>query len=147
LLGPISDTLNSTCTAICFSFRNSSRSFFTILNSFLQLVFVKFKGNSLNIFDLHGKTFPLIYSGDSANYTAGADPELAAWCFPGTLAPLITKGGVVMCDIPNALALVQGSAGVIMPVSIDESIPFPFPLSLISPEDYSQLLDYMRSTR
>ncbi|KAI5569910.1 hypothetical protein BDE02_12G109300 [Populus trichocarpa] len=106
-----------------------------------------FLGNSLNIFDLHGKTFPLIYSGDSANYTAGADPELAAWCFPGTLAPLITKGGVVMCDIPNALALVQGSAGVIMPVSIDESIPFPFPLSLISPEDYSQLLDYMRSTR
>ncbi|KAG6753460.1 hypothetical protein POTOM_043528 [Populus tomentosa] len=47
----------------------------------------------------------------------------------------------------NALALVQGSAGVIMPVSIDESIPFPFPLSLISPEDCSQLLDYMRSTQ
>nr|XP_034929702.1 cucumisin-like [Populus alba] len=106
-----------------------------------------YKGNSLNIFDLHGKTFPLIYSGDSANYTAGADPEIAAWCVPGTLAPLITKGGVVMCDIPNALALVHGSAGAIMPVSIDESIPFPFPLSLISPEDYSQLLDYMRSTQ
>ncbi|KAJ6889375.1 Cucumisin [Populus alba x Populus x berolinensis] len=52
-----------------------------------------------------------------------------------------------MCDIPNALALVHRSAGVIMPVSIDESIPFPFPLSLISPEDYSQLLDYMRSTQ
>lgn len=30
--------------------------------------------------------------------TAGIDPELAAWCFPGTVASYTTEGGVVMCD-------------------------------------------------
>jgi hypothetical protein len=41
------------------------------------------KGLSINSFNLSGQSFPLIWGGDAANYSAGADPIISKYCFPG----------------------------------------------------------------
>ena len=43
------------------------------------------KGLSINIFNLNGTLFPLIWGGDAANYSAGADPDISRGCFYGAL--------------------------------------------------------------
>lgn len=105
-----------------------------------------FKGKSLNIFNLNGTSFPLVYSGDAANYTLGADPVLATLCFPGALSPLITKEGIVLSSFLSSFAWEAEAIGIIMPSSFEVALAFPAPVAVISHEDYFELLDYVKYT-
>ncbi|KAJ4836714.1 hypothetical protein Tsubulata_031908 [Turnera subulata] len=103
-------------------------------------------GNSLNSFELNGTSFPLVYSGDAANYTFGVGPDIATWCFSGSLTPLRTKGGVVLCNALNSFTWIEGSMGIIMPSPFEMAIGFPMPVALINFEDHSRVLDYIKYT-
>ncbi|RXH95421.1 hypothetical protein DVH24_007921 [Malus domestica] len=56
------------------------------------------KGFSVNNFGLNGKSYPLIWGGDAANYSKGINSELASECLPETLDADKIKGKIVYCS-------------------------------------------------
>ncbi|KAJ4847128.1 hypothetical protein Tsubulata_047396 [Turnera subulata] len=105
-----------------------------------------FLGNSLNSFELNSTSFPLVYSGNAANYTSGVDSDLATFCLPGTLSSFVANGGIVLCNRLVSFTTDQGAVGAIMPSSLDIALGFPMPVALISYDDHSLVLDYIKST-
>lgn len=90
-----------------------------------------------------------MYSGDAGNVTFGIDSNIARLCYAGTLNTAITKGGILLCDLPDDGSVVISSeaVGLIMPLSDDEvSLAFPVPAVTINPEDYQEIIDYFRTT-
>jgi hypothetical protein len=110
------------------------------------------KGLSINRFDLNGTSFPLIWGGDAANYSAGANSEISKNCLNGTMNSYKVRGKIVFCETVwdgTGIILANG-VGTIMAVAdssiIDFADNFPLPATLISREDGLKVLDYIRST-
>ncbi|KAJ4832237.1 hypothetical protein Tsubulata_001995, partial [Turnera subulata] len=108
-------------------------------------------GLSVNSFDLNGTTYPLIWGGDAANYSAGANPEIASVCFPGAMNTYKVAKRIVFCEarrFVSAAILMADGAGVIMADSSfsDVAFGYPLPATVISVEDGKKILDYIRST-
>lgn len=108
------------------------------------------KGTSINNFELNGTSFPLIWGGDAANFSAGANSDISRYCIPGALNSLKTEGKIVLCDtlwdgsgvlLANGLGTIMSDAG-----ASDFAFSFPLPATMISPEDGAKVLDYIRST-
>ncbi|KAM5572640.1 cucumisin-like [Rosa sericea] len=57
-----------------------------------------YSGLSINNFDLNGKSYPLIWGGDAANFSAGANSEIASFCPNGALNSHKVKGKIVFCE-------------------------------------------------
>ncbi|KAM1024790.1 hypothetical protein ACFX13_038667 [Malus domestica] len=62
------------------------------------------QGNSVNNFDLHGKSFPLIYEGDAANFFAGANSAISTYCTNGVMNSHKLKGRLFSAK-PSRLVL------------------------------------------
>ncbi|KAL6321273.1 hypothetical protein AAG906_016307 [Vitis piasezkii] len=78
----------------------------------------------------------------------GVSPEVARLCLPGTLSTLKAKGGVVLCDVlyDGSAAIFAEAVGIIMASSFDEvALAFPVPAVVISWDDRSKLLEYIRT--
>ncbi|GMY30182.1 putative Cucumisin [Fagus crenata] len=110
------------------------------------------QGLSINRFDLNGTSFPLIWGGDAANYSAGANSEISKNCLNGTMNSYKVRGKIVFCETiwdGTGIILANG-VGTIMAVAdssiIDFADGFPLPATLISREDGLKVLDYIRST-
>jgi hypothetical protein len=108
------------------------------------------KGLSINSFDLSGKSFPLIWGGDAANYSVGADPDIAKYCSTGFMNSYKVRGTIVFCETlsDGTGILTANGVGTIMADSTitDFAFNYPLPATLISTEDGLKVLDYIRST-
>uniref|UniRef100_A0A6N2KB78 Peptidase S8/S53 domain-containing protein n=2 Tax=Salix viminalis TaxID=40686 RepID=A0A6N2KB78_SALVM len=108
-------------------------------------------GLSINNFDLNGTTYPLIWGGDAANFSAGASPAIAGFCSPGALNSYKVERKIVLCDamVTGSQILIANGVGVIMSssfYSVDFAFSFPLPAAVISNEDRVKVLNYIRTT-
>ncbi|KAJ6326830.1 hypothetical protein OIU78_013840 [Salix suchowensis] len=109
------------------------------------------EGLSINNFDLNGTTYPLIWGGNAANFSAGASPAIAGYCFPGYLNSYKVERKIVLCDamVTGSQILIANGVGVIMSssfYSVDFAFSFPLPAAVISNEDRVKVLNYIRAT-
>ncbi|GFP97763.1 cucumisin, partial [Phtheirospermum japonicum] len=111
-----------------------------------------FNGIAINTFDLSGTSYPLIWGGDAANYTAGSSRGLARTCESGTMNADRVSGKIVYCETLKDGSGVMGAnaAGVIMTdataVHSDVAFSWPLPSTLISPKDGKSVLEYIKTT-
>ncbi|KAI9078322.1 hypothetical protein K1719_039698 [Acacia pycnantha] len=94
------------------------------------------KGISMNTFDLHNKTYPLIYSGDAPNITGGFNSSRSRLCFGNSLDESKVKGKIVLCDeFPSDATRLYGI-----------SFCFPLPLAVLTQNDGITIHSYLNST-
>ncbi|GMY30185.1 cucumisin-like isoform X1 [Fagus crenata] len=109
-----------------------------------------FTGLSINSFELDGISFPLIWGGDAANYSAGADPDISKFCLDGDMNSDKVQGKIVFCETLwyGSGILSAHGVGVIMADSsiTDFAFSYPLPATVISVEDGLKIFDYIRST-
>ena len=108
------------------------------------------KGIAINSFNLNGTSLPLIWGGDAANYSAGANPDISKYCYNGDLNSYKVQGKIVFCEravVGTGIRLANG-VGAIMADSFitDVGYSFPLPATIISAEDGLTILSYIRST-
>ncbi|KAK9276300.1 hypothetical protein L1049_005831 [Liquidambar formosana] len=112
-----------------------------------------YTGLSVNNFELNGTSFPLIWGGDAANVSAGANSDMSRNCELGSLISYKVEGKIVLCDRigDGSSILMANGLGAIMVDSFitdsDSSYSFPLPATQISREDGLEILDYIRSTK
>ncbi|WCJ26144.1 Subtilisin-like protease [Euphorbia peplus] len=107
-------------------------------------------GLSINNFMMNG-TYPLIWGGDAANYSAGADPDIAKFCVDGSLNSYIAAGKIVFCEAiwDGSGVLLANGVGTIMAdaeYSNDFAFSYPLPATVINVADGQQVLNYIKST-
>ncbi|KAG8382308.1 hypothetical protein BUALT_Bualt05G0063400 [Buddleja alternifolia] len=111
-----------------------------------------FTGITINTFDLNGTSYPLIWGGDAANYTAGSSPDIARFCLTGAMSSDIVAGKIVFCEAlwDGSGILMANGVGTIMAdplvVNPDDAFSWPLPATLISPEDGRSVLEYIKGS-
>ncbi|KAG6428704.1 hypothetical protein SASPL_112960 [Salvia splendens] len=111
-----------------------------------------FTGININTFELNGTTYPLIWGGDAANYTVGANPEIGGWCLTGAMNADIVSGKIVYCDTiwdGSGVLLANGVGNIMSDVNVenlDVAFSWPLPTALVSPSEGKSVLEYIRST-
>ncbi|XP_051129829.1 cucumisin-like [Andrographis paniculata] len=109
-------------------------------------------GITINVFDLNGTTYPLIWGGVAANYTIGSSPDYSRYCFPGTMNANMVAGKIVFCEaLGDGSAIIEANgAGQIMSdvlvENMDVAFSWSFPSTLISPEDGKLVKEYITSS-
>ena len=127
-----------------------SRNFpsFSLLTLFFLLDGIK--GLSINNFNLHGGSYPLIWGGDAVNYTVGSNTEISSNCYPGAMNSDKVRGTIVLCDslYDGSGILLAGGVGTVMADSEynDFAFSYPLPATKISPEDGLKILNYITTT-
>ncbi|OMO81030.1 hypothetical protein COLO4_23783 [Corchorus olitorius] len=108
-----------------------------------------YAGPSVNSFDLQGKTYPLIWGGDAANYSAGSSPDISKYCITGLMDAYKVFGRIVFCEtLWDGTGILDAyGVGTIMASDVAEDFAFSFPLpaTVISIQDGEQILDYIRT--
>ena len=109
------------------------------------------KGITINSFDLDGRSYPLIWGGDAANYSAGSNKDIAKYCFPGTMNSYLIEGKIVFCEAlwDGSGVLLANGVGTIMSdpeTPTDYAFSFPLPTTTLTVEDGPRVLDYIKST-
>ncbi|CAK9169086.1 unnamed protein product [Ilex paraguariensis] len=109
-----------------------------------------FTGLSINSFDLNGTSYPLIWGGDAANYTVGANPDISRYCITGTMNSYKVEGTIVFCETlwDGTGILMANGVGTIMADSsiTDFAFNYPLPATLISTEDGLKVFDYIKTS-
>ncbi|KAA3464505.1 cucumisin-like [Gossypium australe] len=109
-----------------------------------------FTGLSINSFELYGKTYPLIWGGDAANYSAGASQDLSKYCITGSMNSYKVEGKIVFCEVlwDGTGVLLANGVGTIMADDeiTDFAFNYPLPATQISTSDGEKILDYIRTT-
>ncbi|XP_022737203.1 subtilisin-like protease SBT4.3 [Durio zibethinus] len=109
-----------------------------------------FTGISINSFELLGKSYPLAWGGDAANYSAGASQDLSRYCFTGFLNSYKVEGKIVYCETlwDGTGVLLANGVGTIMADDeiTDFAFNYPLPATQISTSDGEKVLDYIRTT-
>ncbi|XWS38431.1 hypothetical protein CRYUN_Cryun19dG0131000 [Craigia yunnanensis] len=107
-------------------------------------------GLSINSFDLHEKSYPLIWGGDAANYSAGASPDLSRYCITGFMNSFKVEGKIVYCEtLWDGTGVLQANGvGTIMADDeiTDFAFNYPLPATQISSSDGEKVFDYIKST-
>ncbi|KAH7514032.1 hypothetical protein FEM48_Zijuj11G0045600 [Ziziphus jujuba var. spinosa] len=108
------------------------------------------EGLSINSFELNGTTYPLIWGGDAANFSAGSNREISRYCLTGSMNSIEVAGKIVFCETlwDGSGILLANGVGTIMADSsaTDFAFSYPLPATLISSEDGQQVLEYIRTT-
>ncbi|PON64043.1 Subtilase [Trema orientale] len=109
-----------------------------------------FDGVTINSFSLNRTTYPLIWGGDAANYSAGFSKDISRYCFPGTLNSHQVAGKIVFCEAvwDGSGILLADGVGTIMAdfVNTDVAFNFPLPSTLLTVDDGQKVLDYIKTT-
>lgn len=99
---------------------------------------------------MYGTSYPLIWGGDAANYSAGANPDIARYCIDGAMNSYKVAGKMVFCETlwdGSGILMANGLGTIMADSSItDFAFNYPLPATLISTEDGQRILDYIRST-
>nr|AZL41278.1 cucumisin [Datisca glomerata] len=110
-------------------------------------------GVAINPFNRNQTSFPLIWGGDAANYSANANSLESRYCNRNGMDSEKLKGKIVLCEnvIDGSSIMSVDGAGVIISsaVSGDDIVAYPFPLpsTIIKAKDVATVLDYIRSTQ
>ncbi|ERN19433.1 hypothetical protein AMTR_s00069p00176100 [Amborella trichopoda] len=108
-----------------------------------------YAGHAINSFALNG-TYPLIYGGDAANYSAGATDLTSKYCIQDTLNSFKTEGKIVLCDfLYDGSGVLQAKGlGTIMSDRryTDFAFSYPLPATLLLPDEGESVKAYIRST-
>lgn len=95
--------------------------------------------------------FPLIWGGDATNYSANSISLISRYCFPGDLDSHKVEGRIVLCEARSdgSGVVIGKGVGIIMPRPSGATYApaFSVPASLISEEEISQVLDYIKSVK
>lgn len=78
----------------------------------------------------------MVWGDDAANYSAGADPEIAIFCQTGALNAYKVQGKIVPCDAfgDGSGVLAANGVGTIFADSLrDYAFRYPLPAALITP--------------
>ena len=117
---------------------------------YLFIMMMWWKGVTINSFDLNRSTYPLIWGGDAANYSAGFNKDISRFCFPGTLNSYQVAGKIVFCEAfwDGSGILMTNGVGTIMAdvIPTDVAFSFPLPVTLLTVEDGQKVLDYIKSS-
>lgn len=109
------------------------------------------KGSVVNAFEHKGTPFPLIWGGDATNFSGNYISLTSTYCIPGELDMNKVKGKIVLCEdrSDGSGVIMAKGAGVIMPSRPFDNfaLPFPLPTTIISTEDISKVLEYIRSSK
>ncbi|MBA0852365.1 hypothetical protein Goshw_004421 [Gossypium schwendimanii] len=109
-----------------------------------------FTGLSINSFELYGKTYPLIWGGDAANYSAGASQDLSKYCITGSMNSYKVEGKIVFCEVlwDGTGVLLANGVGTIMADDeiTDFAFNYPLPATQTSTSDGEKILDYIKTT-
>ncbi|PON53873.1 Subtilase [Trema orientale] len=107
-----------------------------------------YEGTSINTFDLKDKLFPLLYAGDAANTSAGADSFISRLCFEEALDKNKVKGKILFCDSYDG-EILGGAVGVVTPGTNvgDDAYAVPIPASSLRLEDSAKVYLYINSSR
>lgn len=112
---------------------------------------VVMQGLSINSFELNGTSYPLIWGGDAANFSAGSNKEISRYCLTGSMNSIKVAGKIVFCETlwdGSGILLANGVGTIMADSSItDFSFNYPLPATLISPEDGQKVLEYIRTTQ
>ncbi|XP_039067526.1 cucumisin-like [Hibiscus syriacus] len=108
-----------------------------------------YKGISINTIELKDKMFPLIYGGAAPNIKDGYDSSESRYCWEDSLDKALVAGKVVLCDEVNngEGAISAGAIGAIMEGYLDTAYNFPLPVSCLGPDNRTEVLTYLNSTR
>ncbi|KAH7546841.1 hypothetical protein FEM48_Zijuj01G0243700 [Ziziphus jujuba var. spinosa] len=110
----------------------------------------KIKGLSINSFELSGTTYPLIWGGDAANFSAGSNREISRYCLTGSMNSIKVAGKIVFCETlwdGSGILLANGVGTIMADSSVtDYAFSYPLPATLISSEDGQRVLEYIRTT-
>ncbi|AES99459.2 subtilisin-like serine endopeptidase family protein [Medicago truncatula] len=108
-------------------------------------------GISINIFDLSGNMYPIIYAGDAPNTQAGFNGHKSKFCSLNSLNSLLVKGKIVLCKghIGSQEAFRAGAIGVLTQgqISRDTAFSFPLPGCYLRTKDAKKIHKYIYSTR
>lgn len=92
----------------------------------------------------------MIWGGDAANYSAGANSEIARYCVPGAMNSYKVQGKIVLCDIlwdGSGILMANGIGTIMADSSItDFAFNYPLPATQVSSEDGLAILNYIKST-
>lgn len=93
----------------------------------------------------------MIWGGDAANYSAGADSEIARYCLTGAMNSYKVAGTIVLCETlwdGSGILMANGLGTIMADSSItDFAFNYPLPATLITTEDGVEILDYIRTTQ
>lgn len=111
------------------------------------------KGISINPFNLNGTQYPLIWGGDTVNYTYGASPDSARLCYSDALNNDLVAGKIVFCEKESDGSSIFEAKGIgcIMAqteiVNPDFAFSHPLPVTRITPGDARKVMEYISSTK
>ncbi|KAJ4719933.1 cucumisin-like [Melia azedarach] len=110
-----------------------------------------YEGISINTFDLHNITYPLIYGRDAANTTGGFTNVSSSICEENSLDRNLVKGKIVLCDTLDSRKepFNAGAAGALIrgETHRDTPLSFPLPTSYVNINNGNKIFLYINSTR
>ncbi|XP_050210190.2 cucumisin-like [Mercurialis annua] len=107
-----------------------------------------YQGNSINAFEQGNTMYPIIFSANAVNQTAGHNTD-SRYCSPESLNQTLVKGKIVVCDgFDEEGAIALGIAGIVAPDGsyTDVGFTFALPVSLVSSDNETDVIKYMNST-
>ncbi|XP_004514953.1 cucumisin-like [Cicer arietinum] len=109
-----------------------------------------YEGVSLNTFDLEGKLYTIIYSGDAPNTIAGFDRHTSKNCSTNSLDDNMVKGKIILCEaiigVPEAIRV--GAIGILIQgqTNVDLAFSHPLPTSYLRLKDAIKIKKYIHSS-
>ncbi|XP_073221193.1 cucumisin-like [Cicer arietinum] len=109
-----------------------------------------YEGVSLNTFDLEGKLYPIIYSGDAPNTIAGFNRHTSKNCSTNSLDDKMVKGKIILCEanigVPEAIRV--GAIGILIQgqTNVDLAFSYPLPTSYLRWKDAIKIKKYIHSS-
>ncbi|CAN7114758.1 unnamed protein product [Brassica rapa subsp. narinosa] len=102
-------------------------------------------GRSVNVFDLKGKKFPLVYGKSAASSASNA--TCAEDCMPDCLDASLVKGKILVCNISFPyVAYTKGAVAAIVKDGSDWAQMEGLPVSGLEEDDFESFLSYINSS-
>ncbi|TQE10124.1 hypothetical protein C1H46_004294 [Malus baccata] len=108
------------------------------------------QGFAINNFGLNGKSYPLIWEGDAANYSKGINSELASECLPETLDADKIKGKIVYYSSfsdGSDIKLAGAVGTIIVYFDTDTMFSYASPVTQLTIEHGQKVLNYIKLTK
>ncbi|KAM1034598.1 hypothetical protein EV2_039079 [Malus domestica] len=102
------------------------------------------QGNSVNNFDLHGKSFPLIYEGDAANFFAGANSAISRYCTNGVMNSHKLKGRLFSAKPSRMVLASWNPVATILDAETEEDVMAPYVVSFSTKGPNAITLDVLK---
>ncbi|CAN7006018.1 unnamed protein product [Brassica rapa subsp. trilocularis] len=103
-------------------------------------------GRSVNVFDLKGKKFPLVYGKSAASSASNA--TCAEDCMPDCLDASLVKGKILVCNISFPyVAYTKGAVAAIVKDGSDWAQMEGLPVSGLEEDDFESFLSYINSAK